>query len=119
METVTLFTHLFYIFSEQPEIEKNPEDVVISFGDDAMFTCSATGEPDPEILWYRDSVAIPLDKTRYEVMDNGTLMVHEADENDIGIFECSAKNPAGEARSKPARMIIQSKPEEKGMRRNK
>lgn len=104
------------LLSGQPEIEKNPEDVVISFGDDAMFTCSATGEPDPEIVWYRDSVALHIDKSRYEVMDNGTLMVHAADENDIGIFECAAKNPAGEVRSRPARMIIQSKPDQNGMR---
>lgn len=79
-----------------------------------MFTCTATGEPEPEIVWLRDSTAIPDDKSRYEVMSNGTLMVHNADENDVGVFECTAKNPAGEVRSKPARMIVQSKPDDNG-----
>ncbi|XP_053624986.1 peroxidasin [Plodia interpunctella] len=89
-----------------PEIEKGPEDVIVNFGEDAMFSCVATGEPKPEIMWLRDSAALPLDANRYEVMHNGTLMVHSANMEDIGDFECMAKNPAGEARSRPARMII-------------
>ncbi|XP_032526637.1 peroxidasin [Danaus plexippus] len=95
----------------QPEIMSDPEDVVVNFGDEAIFTCMASGEPAPEIVWFRDSAALPDDTSRYEIMDNGTLMVHHADENDIGVFECSAKNPAGEARSKPARMMLQTKPD--------
>lgn len=92
----------------------DPEDVVVNFGDEAIFTCMASGEPAPEIVWFRDSAALPDDTSRYEIMDNGTLMVHHADENDIGVFECSAKNPAGEARSKPARMMLQTKPDNNG-----
>lgn len=86
--------------------KKEPEDVVVNFGEDAMFICSAIGEPKPEIVWFRDSAILPLESSRYELMDNGTLMVHEADENDIGIFECMAKNPAGEVLSKPAKMLL-------------
>ncbi|XP_045509421.1 peroxidasin-like [Colias croceus] len=98
---------------KRPEFDQEPEDVVINFGDDAMFVCSASGEPTPEIIWYRDSSVINVDASRYEVMNNGTLMVHQADENDVGIFECTAKNPAGEIRSKPARMMMQSNADEK------
>lgn len=80
-----------------------------------MFTCVATGEPAPEIVWLRDSAEITIETTRYEILNNGTLMVHGADETDTGIFECMAKNPAGEAYSKPAKMIIM-KPDEYGNR---
>lgn len=80
-----------------------------------MFTCNATGEPTPEIIWYRDSSLLPVDNTRYEVMDNGTLMIHNADENDVAVFECKAKNPAGEVLSKPAKMMVQMKPDDNGM----
>lgn len=73
----------------------------------------ATGDPAPEIVWLRDSAEIPIDSYRYEVMPNGTLMVHAADETDVGVFECMAKNPAGEAHSKPAKMIV-TKPEGNG-----
>lgn len=94
---------------------KDPQDAVVNFGDNAVFTCVVTGEPQPEIVWLRDSITVPLDTHRYEVMDNGTLMVHAADENDVGIFECTAKNPAGAVKSKPARMIVQTKADENGL----
>lgn len=72
-----------------------------------MFRCVATGEPTPEIVWMRDSAMLKVDeKSHYEVMTNGTLMIHKADEKDVGIFECMAKNPAGEVRSRPARMML-------------
>ncbi|CAK1588655.1 unnamed protein product [Parnassius mnemosyne] len=99
---------------QRPEIMKDPQDVVVNFGDDAMFTCVVSGEPTPEIEWLRDSSTVPLNTHRYEIMDNGTLMVHAADENDVGIFECRAKNPAGEAMSKPAKMMVHSKPDQNG-----
>ncbi|KPJ09244.1 Peroxidasin [Papilio machaon] len=99
---------------QKPAIMKDPQDAVVNFGDNAVFTCVVAGEPQPEIVWLRDSVTVPLDTHRYEVMNNGTLMVHAADENDVGIFECTAKNPAGEVKSKPARMIVQTKADENG-----
>lgn len=80
-----------------------------------MFTCIATGEPAPEIVWLHDSAEIPVETTRYEILNNGTLMVHDADETDIGVFECMAKNPAGEVHSKPAKMII-NRPDDFGKR---
>ncbi|CAH2103852.1 unnamed protein product [Euphydryas editha] len=97
-----------------PEIKSNPEDVVVNFGEDAMFTCNATGEPTPEIIWYRDSSVLPIDNSRYEIMNNGTLMIHNADVNDVAVFECKAKNPAGEVLSKPAKMMVQMKPDDNG-----
>lgn len=97
---------------QQPQFESEPNDVEVSFGENAVFTCVATGEPTPEILWLRDSEVIPLNENRYEIFDNGTLMVHEANENDDGLFECMAKNVAGKAHSKPAKMIVRRKAEE-------
>ncbi|XP_063632810.1 peroxidasin [Cydia splendana] len=91
---------------KQPEIHEGPEDVVVEFGKDAIFSCTAAGDPRPEIVWFRDSVALPLDATRYEVQSNGSLMIHNVDETDVGVFECMAKNPSGEARSRPARMMM-------------
>lgn len=58
---------------------------------------------------------LTVDKeSHYEVMNNGTLMVHKVDETDIGIFECMAKNPAGNALSRSARMILHAPVVESG-----
>ena len=86
----------------------------MNFGEAAMFTCVVTGDPTPEVVWLRDSNEIPIDGTRYEVMDNGTLMLHDISESDTGYFECMAKNPVGEVHSKPAKMTVQKKPIENG-----
>lgn len=75
----------------------------------ALFSCVATGDPAPKIVWFRGSTAIPTDGDRYEVMDNGTLMIHNTDETDVGFIECMAKNAAGEARSKPAKIMLETK----------
>lgn len=85
-----------------------PKDALVDFGQDAMFSCEAVGEPAPEIVWlYNSNKIVPTNSQRYEIMENGTLMVHRADESDVGMFECMAKNKVGETRSRPARMILQ------------
>ncbi|CAH0746151.1 unnamed protein product [Diatraea saccharalis] len=94
----------------KPEILLEPTDAVVYFGDNVGFTCVATGDPEPEIVWYRDSEELEISETsRYELMYNGTLMIHDVDESSEGVFECMAKNSMGEAKSKPARMVVQNR----------
>ncbi|CAH0578009.1 unnamed protein product [Chrysodeixis includens] len=97
-----------------PEIQKNPQDIFVNFGEAAMFSCVVSGEPNPEIIWLRDSNEIPIDNNRYEIMNNGSLMVHDISESDSGYFECMAKNSVGEVHSKPAKMTVKPKPVENG-----
>lgn len=92
----------------EPEIMAEPQDVIVKYGEDAMFTCMVAGEPEPEIVWLHDSAEISLQSQRYEVMGNGSLMVHGAEQADLGYFECVARNPVGRARSKPAKMMVVS-----------
>lgn len=108
MRNLILENRIIVSITAGPVIESEPEDTIVNYGSDAMFTCIARGEPAPEIVWLRDSSEIiPLDAHRYEVMNNGTLMVHSADETDSGYFECLAKNPMGFVRSKRAKIILQ------------
>lgn len=102
------------LFLELPEIQKDPQDIYVNFGEAAMFSCVVTGEPNPEIVWLRDSNEIPIDGTRYEITNNGSLMVHDIREADSGFFECMAKNSVGEVHSKPAKMTVKPKPVENG-----
>lgn len=99
------------LLAELPQIKEDPKDISVSFGEAAKFTCVASGEPVPEIVWLRDSNEIPIDGTRYELADNGTLMVHDSTDSDGAYFECMAKNSMGEVHSKPAKMIVQKQRE--------
>lgn len=83
-----------------------PEDIHAYFGDTATFICHATGEPQPNILWMRNSNEMILPNSQYHLFDDGTLKIERVDSSTIGQYECMAKNSVGEAKSRPARMAV-------------
>lgn len=74
---------------------RNPEVTVNST---TVLNCPVTGNPQPDILWYRNDVL--LDATnhpRYEVVANGRqLRIYGTQVKDRGNFRCTARNRAGE-----------------------
>jgi hypothetical protein len=44
---------------------------------------------------------------RYSKLSDGTLMIENTLDSDVGVYECMAKNPAGEAKSRAAKMLYQ------------
>lgn len=93
--------------SDLSEIMSDPKDVVVKFGDKVTLNCVVTGEPKPTIEWLHDSNVLNPASRRYEIMENGTLLLHKVDEGDDGVFECTAKNYVGLVRSKRAKMTVQ------------
>lgn len=49
-----------------------------------------------------------MNDTKYEVMDDGSLMIKHLEENDNGYYECMVKSPEGVVKSRPARMVVRS-----------
>jgi peroxidase len=41
---------------------------------------------------------------RYSKLSDGTLMIENTLDSDMGVYECMAKSPAGEAKSRAAKM---------------
>lgn len=41
---------------------------------------------------------------RYNVLDDGTLMIKNIEEGDQGVYECIARNNAGESMARPAEL---------------
>lgn len=59
--------------------------------------CSATGNPKPNIKWYRDGKLINYDWiVKYK---EPKLMIQTFEERDKGIYQCVATNIAGEAQA--------------------
>lgn len=56
--------------------------------------CSATGEPEPKIEWFRDSVPIRFN-TQYILKEDGSLFLPQVTANQSGYYTCQAKNYAG------------------------
>lgn len=89
-----------------PKIMEGPEDVEITVGDTAYFTCRVVGDPKPRIKWMRNSDQVNVDGRRYLLKDDGTLVISEVTENDVGEYECIAESKMGSTISRRARAII-------------
>ncbi|GBM59397.1 Peroxidasin [Araneus ventricosus] len=101
---------------KRPKLTEEPNDVDVSFGGTAYFTCRADGDPKPDIVWLHNSNEIlPEQDERYSILDDGTLMITEAQDLDEGVYECMAKNPAGEIKSRAAKMHYLKLKENKGI----
>lgn len=85
---------------------QGPNDVEIYWGGTAVFTCAATGDPQPSIFWMRNNEIIDINQNKYKIIDNGSLLIENIEESDRGYYECMAKNSDGEVKSRPARMIL-------------
>ena len=65
-------------------------------GKELEIPCNVEGTPLPEVTWYRDSE--PLDSiqaVRYNIAENGSLVINYMRREDSGMFQCSASNSAG------------------------
>lgn len=60
-----------------------------------------SGVPLPVLVWYKDAVPIhKLLNPRYKVLLNGSLQIQGLQPDDSGIFQCFARNDAGETQSR-------------------
>ncbi|XP_059149392.1 peroxidasin homolog [Physella acuta] len=81
---------------EKPTIVKEPKSVDVTFGNTVYFNCEAKGFPEPEITWlHNDNVIQDTESDRYKVMEDGTLMIEDAQNSDTGTYECMATNAMG------------------------
>ncbi|MEQ2213173.1 hypothetical protein XENOCAPTIV_010707, partial [Xenoophorus captivus] len=56
--------------------------------------------PQPEIVWYKDALPIdPVKMPRYRVLMGGSLQVNGLLPDDTGMFQCFARNSAGEVQT--------------------
>ncbi|KAH0624086.1 hypothetical protein JD844_007431 [Phrynosoma platyrhinos] len=72
----------------------------LNFGDRLLLNCSATGEPEPKIIWRLPSKAV-VDQwhrmgSRIHVYPNGSLAVKAVTEKDEGDYICVARNKMGD-----------------------
>lgn len=71
--------------------------ILVKLGQSAKFSCQATGEPPPRIVWIspRNNV-ISMSSDRFQIVDDGTLVVKKVTLADEGKYVCLAQNAAGE-----------------------
>ncbi|XP_036622985.1 peroxidasin-like protein [Trichosurus vulpecula] len=85
---------------ERPRITFEPQDVDVTSGNTVYFTCRAEGNPKPKIIWLHNNHSLDMkDNARLNLLDDGTLMILNTRESDQGVYQCMAKNSAGEVKT--------------------
>ncbi|XP_041117839.1 receptor-type tyrosine-protein phosphatase delta-like isoform X11 [Polyodon spathula] len=100
-----------------PTIDMGPQLKVVERTRTATMLCAASGNPDPEITWFKDF--LPVDTTnnngrikqlRSESFGGtpirGALQIEQSEESDQGKYECVATNGAGTRYSAPANLYV-------------
>uniref|UniRef100_A0ACB8FL21 Uncharacterized protein n=1 Tax=Sphaerodactylus townsendi TaxID=933632 RepID=A0ACB8FL21_9SAUR len=83
------------------EVEKTVEilcQVMVGFfGTKSTYAVFVLWVPLPSLVWYKDAVPVlRLLNPRYKTLANGSLQIQQLQPDDSGIFQCVAKNEAGE-----------------------
>ncbi|XP_054460524.1 immunoglobulin superfamily member 10 [Anoplopoma fimbria] len=81
-------------------VETSKRLTALVFEDQLRLNCSATGDPEPRIIWRLPSKAV-VDQwhrmgSRIQVLDNGTLIVSIVSDKDAGDYLCVARNKIGD-----------------------
>ncbi|XP_068808956.1 receptor-type tyrosine-protein phosphatase F isoform X20 [Struthio camelus] len=91
-----------------PTIDMGPQLKVVEKARTATMLCAASGNPDPEISWFKDF--LPVDTAtsngRIKQLRSGALQIENSEESDQGKYECVATNSAGTRYSAPANLYV-------------
>ncbi|XP_058138013.1 receptor-type tyrosine-protein phosphatase S isoform X8 [Dasypus novemcinctus] len=91
-----------------PNIDMGPQLKVVERTRTATMLCAASGNPDPEITWFKDF--LPVDpgasNGRIKQLRSGALQIESSEETDQGKYECVAANSAGVRYSSPANLYV-------------
>nr|XP_015220898.1 PREDICTED: receptor-type tyrosine-protein phosphatase S isoform X4 [Lepisosteus oculatus] len=91
-----------------PNIDMGPQLKVVERTRTATMLCAASGNPDPEITWFKDF--LPIDPSasngRIKQLRSGALQIENSEETDQGKYECVASNIEGVRYSSPANLYV-------------
>lgn len=110
------FVSLFSTVGSTPRITvPPPTSLEVSKGQTVRLNCLATGTPPPLIYWYYAGLewsehvknSIKND-SKYTIFVNGTLILRDLQAEDIGFYECGARNVMGTT-SRKTKIFVPSK----------
>nr|XP_035144137.1 matrix-remodeling-associated protein 5 [Callithrix jacchus] len=73
--------------------------VQVPYGGVVTVACEAKGEPMPKVTWLSPTNrVIPASSEKYQIYQDGTLLIQKAQRSDSGNYTCLVRNSAGEDR---------------------
>ncbi|MFT7796643.1 striated muscle preferentially expressed protein kinase-like isoform X1 [Arapaima gigas] len=100
-----------------PTFESIMEDMDVCVGDTPRFAVVVEGKPIPDIMWYKNDTLLSESGHFSFVYDDNecSLVVLNAQENDSGVYTCTAKNLAGSVSCKAELTVCAAKQEKEEM----
>uniref|UniRef100_A0A8C5JFB9 protein-tyrosine-phosphatase n=1 Tax=Junco hyemalis TaxID=40217 RepID=A0A8C5JFB9_JUNHY len=99
-----------------PNIDMGPQLKVVERTRTATMLCAASGNPDPEITWFKDFLPVDpsasngrIKQLRSGPFPTGGLQIESSEETDQGKYECVASNSAGVRYSSPANLYVRGR----------
>ncbi|XP_064194135.1 receptor-type tyrosine-protein phosphatase F isoform X7 [Anguilla rostrata] len=97
-----------------PTIDMGPQLKVVEKTRTATMLCAASGNPDPEISWFKDFLPVDISTSNGRIKQlrsggtpiRGALQIENSEESDQGKYECVAMNSAGTRYSAPANLYV-------------
>ncbi|XP_029105542.1 receptor-type tyrosine-protein phosphatase S-like isoform X9 [Scleropages formosus] len=97
-----------------PNIDMGPQLKVVERTRTATMLCAASGNPDPEITWFKDFLPIDPSASNGRIKQlrsegtpiRGALQIENSEETDQGKYECVASNVEGVRYSSPANLYV-------------
>ncbi|XP_053900405.1 muscle M-line assembly protein unc-89-like [Malaclemys terrapin pileata] len=86
-------------------------DLEILENSEAVFECTVTGSPTPQVQWFKENTCITADSGSYIVTDekgNHSLKIQNVGHSDSGTYRCKAANSVGEAICKSSLVVLDS-----------
>uniref|UniRef100_A0A3B5ASN2 Receptor-type tyrosine-protein phosphatase delta n=1 Tax=Stegastes partitus TaxID=144197 RepID=A0A3B5ASN2_9TELE len=113
---ITASTRLSVLREDQlpsgfPTIDMGPQLKVVERSRTATMLCAASGNPDPEITWFKDFLPVNTSNNngRIKQLRSGALQIEMSEESDQGKYECVATNSDGTRYSTPANLYVRGK----------
>ncbi|XP_036035391.1 receptor-type tyrosine-protein phosphatase F isoform X14 [Onychomys torridus] len=102
-----------------PTIDMGPQLKVVEKARTATMLCAASGNPDPEITWFKDFLPVDPASSNGRIKQlrsggspiRGALQIESSEEPDQGKYECVATNSAGTRYSAPANLYVRDQRE--------
>uniref|UniRef100_A0A7E4UT28 Muscle M-line assembly protein unc-89 n=1 Tax=Panagrellus redivivus TaxID=6233 RepID=A0A7E4UT28_PANRE len=91
--------------TEPPRFSQKLTDLTINESENAVFECSVTGKPVPDVSWFKDGRPVYVDNKRITEKIETTsgkrvLIISNTTASDVGTYSCQAVNKVGASSTK-------------------
>ncbi|CAL4088974.1 unnamed protein product, partial [Meganyctiphanes norvegica] len=89
-----------------PNFRTEPKTKAVEVNSTALMVCEASGNPEPNIIWYQNQQPMDINNPRYTLLRSGSLQIAGITEEDGGKYECVADNSVGTAFSRQVNLYV-------------